>query len=122
MKERYEFGFGCLCRDDSRCACRAGWRGTQPGNDSQRCGVDPQADEEAWSVRAVEGLLGGGGRRVRLYWQLTELGIACEVIAPTLVPMKAGDRVGRAPSRLATVAVGKASQGPIQTAEHLSIR
>jgi transposase len=28
-----------------------------------------------------------------LYWQLTRLGIHCEVIAPTLVPVKAGDRV-----------------------------
>jgi transposase len=28
-----------------------------------------------------------------LYWQLAELGVACEVIAPTLVPVKAGDRV-----------------------------
>jgi transposase len=28
-----------------------------------------------------------------LYWQLAELGVACEVIAPTLVPIKAGDRV-----------------------------
>ena len=28
-----------------------------------------------------------------LYWQLAELGVACEVIAPTLMPMKAGDRV-----------------------------
>src|SRR3981081_3248162 len=28
-----------------------------------------------------------------LYWQLTELGVACEVIAPSLVPSKAGDRV-----------------------------
>jgi transposase len=28
-----------------------------------------------------------------LYWQLTELGVQCEVIAPTLVPVKAGDRV-----------------------------
>jgi transposase len=28
-----------------------------------------------------------------LYWQLVELGIECEVIAPTLAPMKAGDRV-----------------------------
>jgi transposase len=28
-----------------------------------------------------------------LYWQLTMLGVACEVIAPTLVPVKAGDRV-----------------------------
>jgi transposase len=28
-----------------------------------------------------------------LYWQLSELGVKCEVIAPTLVPEKAGDRV-----------------------------
>jgi transposase len=28
-----------------------------------------------------------------LYWQLAELGVLCEVIAPTLMPVKAGDRV-----------------------------
>lgn len=28
-----------------------------------------------------------------LYWQLTGLGVHCEVVAPTLVPVKAGDRV-----------------------------
>jgi transposase len=28
-----------------------------------------------------------------LYWQLHELGIECEVIAPTLIPKKAGDRI-----------------------------
>jgi transposase len=28
-----------------------------------------------------------------LYWQLTKLGVACEVVAPTLIPVKAGDRV-----------------------------
>lgn len=28
-----------------------------------------------------------------LYRQLTQLGVACEVIAPSLVPTKAGDRV-----------------------------
>jgi len=28
-----------------------------------------------------------------LYWQLSNLGVACQVIAPTLVPVKAGDRV-----------------------------
>lgn len=28
-----------------------------------------------------------------LYWQLAALGVACEVIAPTLIPTKAGDRV-----------------------------
>jgi len=28
-----------------------------------------------------------------VYWQLAELGVASEVVAPTLVPLKAGDRV-----------------------------
>jgi transposase len=28
-----------------------------------------------------------------LYWQLAELGVACEVIAPSLIPTMAGDRV-----------------------------
>ena len=28
-----------------------------------------------------------------LYWQLTSLGVRCDVVAPTLVPTKAGDRV-----------------------------
>jgi transposase len=28
-----------------------------------------------------------------LYWQLSQLGVACEVVAPTLVPTQAGDRV-----------------------------
>jgi len=28
-----------------------------------------------------------------LYWQLTKLGVACEVIAPSLIPAKPGDRV-----------------------------
>jgi transposase len=41
-----------------------------------------------------------------LYRQLTQLGVACEVIAPTLVPVKAGDRVKtdrRDAEKLATV-------------------
>lgn len=28
-----------------------------------------------------------------LYWQLTAMGVHCDVVAPTLVPIKAGDRV-----------------------------
>src|SRR3981189_1609203 len=28
-----------------------------------------------------------------IYWQLAELGVKCDVVAPTLVPVKAGDRV-----------------------------
>ena len=32
-----------------------------------------------------------------VYWQLTALGVTCEVMAPTLVPVKAGDRVRNRP-------------------------
>ena len=28
-----------------------------------------------------------------LYWQLTQLGVPCAVVAPSLIPVKAGDRV-----------------------------
>src|SRR5204862_7203749 len=28
-----------------------------------------------------------------VYWELTALGVKCEVVAPSLVPVKAGDRV-----------------------------
>jgi transposase len=28
-----------------------------------------------------------------LYWQLSALGVACDVVAPTLIPVRAGDRV-----------------------------
>ena len=55
------------------------------------------------AVRKLMGKL-GEPRRLRvcyeagptgypLYWQLTALGIACAVIAPSLIPTKAGDRV-----------------------------
>lgn len=42
----------------------------------------------AWTACYEAGPTGYG-----LYWQLTKLGIPCVVIAPTLVPTKAGDRV-----------------------------
>jgi transposase len=55
------------------------------------------------SVRKLVGKLGpakqlkvcyeAGPTGYVLYWQLTQLGVACEVIAPSLVPVKAGDRV-----------------------------
>ena len=55
------------------------------------------------SVRKLMGKLGAasslrvcyeaGPTGYVLYWQLAELGIACEVVAPTLVPTSAGDRV-----------------------------
>jgi transposase len=57
----------------------------------------------AEAVRTLIKKLGGAkGLRVcyeagptgyALYWQLTKLGVACEVIAPSLVPVKAGERI-----------------------------
>jgi transposase len=45
------------------------------------------------SVEQLRACYESGPTGYVLYWQLAELGVACEVIAPTLVPMKAGDRV-----------------------------
>jgi transposase len=45
------------------------------------------------SVEQLKACYEAGPTGYVLYWQLSELGVKCEVIAPTLVPMKAGDRV-----------------------------
>ena len=55
------------------------------------------------SIRKLMGKLGDAGAwracyeaeptGYTLYWQLTKLGVECMVVAPTLVPVKAGDRV-----------------------------
>jgi transposase len=73
-----------------------------------------EADGEAESLGTIENTPEAVGRLVRklrekkgelrfcyeagptgyvLYWQLTKLGVKCEVVAPSLVPVKAGDRV-----------------------------
>ena len=44
-------------------------------------------------VQQVKACYEAGPTGYVLYWQLTALGVACEVIAPSLVPVKAGDRV-----------------------------
>jgi transposase len=70
------------------------------GGEVRSHGVIPNRPE---SVRKLIGKL-GPAKQIRacyeagptgyvLYWQLTQLGVACEVIAPSLVPVKAGDRV-----------------------------
>ena len=70
------------------------------GGEVRSLGTIPNRKE---SVRKLIGKLGGAGKLkccyeagptgYVLYWQLTQLGAACEVIAPSLVPTKAGDRV-----------------------------
>jgi len=70
------------------------------GGEVRSLGVIPNRTE---SVRRLVGKLGkpqqlrvcyeAGPTGYVLYWQLTELGVHCDVVAPTLVPVKAGDRV-----------------------------
>jgi transposase len=70
------------------------------GGEVRSLGVIPNRPE---SVRRLIGKLGkteqlrvcyeAGPTGYVLYWQLTELGVKCEVVAPTLVPVKSGDRV-----------------------------
>jgi len=72
----------------------------ESGGEVRSLGIIPNKLE---SVRKLVGKLGSvqqlkccyeaGPTGYVLYWQLTQLGVACEVMAPTLVPTKAGDRV-----------------------------
>jgi transposase len=72
----------------------------EPEGEVRSYGVIPNRLE---SVRKLIGKLGpakeikacyeAGPTGYVLYWQLTQLGVACQVIAPSLVPVKAGDRV-----------------------------
>ena len=72
----------------------------EPDGEVRSLGVIPNRAE---SVRKLMKKLGpaeslracyeAGPTGYVLYWQLTGLGIRCEVVAPTLVPMKPGDRV-----------------------------
>jgi transposase len=72
----------------------------ETGGEARSLGVIPNRLE---SVRKLVHKLGpvqhlracyeAGPTGYVLYWQLTQLGVACEVIAPSLVPTKAGDRV-----------------------------
>lgn len=71
-----------------------------PGGETRSLGIIPNQLE---SIRKLVRKLGtdrelrvcyeAGPTGYVVYWQLTALGVACEVIAPTLVPVKAGDRV-----------------------------
>jgi transposase len=72
----------------------------EPDGEVRSVGVIPNRPE---SIRKLVKKL-GPAERLRVcyeagptgyvvYWELTALGVKCEVVAPTLVPVKAGDRV-----------------------------
>ena len=78
----------------------------QPWGDPEPRRVGAEADPQAGRRGAFASLLRSGpdGPGYVLYWQLTELGVERTVVAPTLVPVKAGDRVktvGRDAAKLA---------------------
>lgn len=72
----------------------------EPSGEVRSVGVIPNRAE---SIRKLVKKLGpaeqlrvcyeAGPTGYVVYWQLTGLGVHCEVVAPTLVPVKAGDRV-----------------------------
>src|SRR3990172_10137891 len=72
----------------------------EPGGEVRSLGSIPYRDE---SVRRLVKRLGpasrlracyeAGPHGYGLYWQLSKLGVHCDVVAPTLVPVKSGDRV-----------------------------
>ena len=72
----------------------------EPGGEVRSLGIVPNRPK---SIRKLVKKLGAveslrvcyeaGPTGYVIYWQLTALGVPCEVVAPTLVPTKAGDRV-----------------------------
>ena len=72
----------------------------EPGGEVRSVGTIPNAPQ---TVRRAIKKLGpvetlrvcyeAGPLGYVLYWQLTKMGVRCEVIAPTLIPVRAGDRV-----------------------------
>ena len=72
----------------------------EPSGEVQSLGTIPNRPE---SIRKLVKKLGAaeslrvcyeaGPTGYVIYWQLTALGVRCEVVAPTLLPTKAGDRV-----------------------------
>ena len=99
----------------------------------RRMGIIPNREE---SVRKLVKQLNQGGPWMAcyeagptgytLYWQLTRLGIPCMVIAPTLVPTMAGDRVKtdrRDADRLATcLRAGQLTPVWVPDEEHEALR
>ena len=87
--------FGFRCHAETIAVAIA-----EPDGEVRSLGTIPNREE---SVRRLVKKLGpaeqlracyeAGPTGYVLYWQLTGLGVQCEVVAPSLVPVKAGDRV-----------------------------
>lgn len=72
----------------------------EPGGEVRSLGVIPNRAEplrklirKLGAPEQLRACYEAGPTGYVVYWQLAELGVRCEVVAPTLVPVKAGDRV-----------------------------
>jgi len=72
----------------------------EPGGDVRSLGVIPNRPEalrklvkKLGAPAALRACYEAGPTGYVVYWQLAALGVRCEVVAPSLVPTKAGDRV-----------------------------
>ena len=70
-----------------------GWRSSSWGRIPNRSESVRKLVGKLGPVSKLKGCYEAGPTGYVLYWQLTAMGVACEVIAPSLVPAKAGDRV-----------------------------
>lgn len=72
----------------------------EPDGEVRSLGIIPNREESVHKLvkklgpaEQLQACYEAGPTGYVLYWQLTALGVKCEVVAPSLVPVKAGDRV-----------------------------
>src|ERR1022692_5045725 len=84
---------GCPCRNHRRRGGGNGRRGRSIGTIPNRLESIRKLIHKLGPVEHLRACYEAGPTGYVLYWQLTQLGVKCEVIAPSLIPTKAGDRV-----------------------------
>ena len=60
------------------------------GSDSEPAGIVRKLIGKLGPVKELRACYEAGPTGYVLYWQLTQLGVDCQVVAPTLVPTKSG--------------------------------
>src|SRR6202034_3620350 len=84
---------GCPCRDNRGRGGGVGRGGSFDRHDPNRLESIRKLIHKLGPVENLRACYEAGPTGYVLYWQLTQLGVKCEGIAPSLMPMKAGDRV-----------------------------
>jgi len=94
MREKLRFlGFGCPCRNDSCAVAEADGEVRSLGTIVNREESIRKFIRKLGPPEHLRACYEAGPTGFVLYWQLTQLGVECDVVAPSLVPKKPGDRV-----------------------------